>query len=288
MSDTPIAELRGISQGAIVALTRMSISTIESLLKADFHEVAYALDSYDDAEELMRTAMKYAKTESPTPAATTKGAPAKGKNAKRTRQEPAMKQPPQKPQPKQQRREANVHMELVGSALAAVWDDLCEGKGCADAFDELIRRIEQARLVAELDEDGAATAAALACDETGSPIEGTPEEIAELIAGAEELLVVSMTPGSGRKAHSERVDEATDTVRLLVSARALTSVRHILSELDAKGPSIWEKMDAGREGTLWYYRTMVDSLVAAGKSPLTDKLKKAVDQLEKAPTAKAA
>jgi hypothetical protein len=286
--DTPIAELRGISQGAIVALTRMSISTIESLLKADFHEVAYALDSYDDAEELMRTAMKYAKTEAPTTTTTAKGAAAKGKNQKRTRQETAKKQPPQKPQPKQQRREAKVHMELVGSALAAVWDDLCEGKGCAEAFDELIRRIEQARLVAELDEDGAATAAALACDETGSPIEGTPDEIAELIAGAEELLVVSMTPGSGRKAHCERVEEASETVRLLVSARALSSVRQILAELDKKGVEIWDKMDAGREGTLWYYRTMIDSLAAAGKTPLTDELKKAVEQLEKVPVAKAA
>ena len=251
MADTRISELSGISQGAVVALSRISVSTVEQLLKADFHEVAYALDSYDDAEALIRTAMKRAKSTADAPAP----APTRSKSSKKAT---TMAKKP----------ERNEHMDLVGAALAAVWDDLCTGRKCAEAFDELIRRIEQARLVAELDQDGAATAAALACDETGSPIDGTPEEIAELIAGAEQLLVVSMTPGAGRKAHAARVEEANETVRLLVTARALTGLRQILATLDKKGADAWATMDAGREGTLWYYRTISESLAATDETPL--------------------
>lgn len=262
MTKTPISEMQGISQSAVVALTRIGVSTIGDLLKADFHEVAYALDSYDDAETLLRTAMKRAKVSAE------KSAPPKESDVTEDHQ---------------------AFGDLVGPALSAVWDVISEGRTCAQAFDELIRRIGQARLVAELDEEGAATAAALVCDEAGNPIDGTPGEIVDLIGAAEDLLVVSMTPGgAGRQAHADRVSGASATVRLLVSARALSSLKGIKIRLDAEGAEAWSKLDAGREGTIWYYRTICDALSAAGENPLVKQMDDAITALEKIPGARAA
>ena len=259
MTNTPVSEMHGVSQSAAVALSRIGVSTVGDLLKADFHEVAYALDSYDDAEMLLRTAMKRARV-----------------SAQGETQETPVTEP-------------ENYGDLVGPALSAIWDVISEGRTCAQAFDELIRRIGQARIVAELDEEGAATAAALVCDEDGNPIEGTPDEIGDLIHAAEKLLTVSMSPGGGgRHAHSERVTTSSATVRLLVAARAMSSLKGIKAALDADGTDAWSKTDAGREGTIWYYRTIHESLKSAKDSPLVKELDDAIKAIEKAPTSKAA
>jgi len=262
VTNTPVSEIQGISQGAVVALTRIGVSTLADLLKADFHEVAYALDSYDDAEMLIRAGMKHARSSVETVRTTEKEADVE---------------------------DGNIYGDLVGPALSAVWDVISEGRTCAEAFDELIRRIGQARLVAELDEEGAATAAALVCDEDGRPIDGTPEEITDLIHAAEKLLTVSMSPGGAvRQAHADRVKEAGPTVRLLVAARALSSLKSIKARLDAEGAEGWSAFDAGREGTIWYYRTILDALGAADESPLVAQLEESIEAIERVPGRRAA
>ena len=45
--------------------------------------------------------------------------------------------------------------------------------------------------------------------------------------------------------------------QLVSAADKLNNVRSILSDYRAVGESVWERFKGGREGTLWYYRTLL-------------------------------
>jgi GTP pyrophosphokinase len=53
--------------------------------------------------------------------------------------------------------------------------------------------------------------------------------------------------------------EASDDVLLVSCCDKLHNSRSILSDLKEQGESIWEIFKGGREGTLWYYRALVDA-----------------------------
>ena len=51
--DTPISHLQSATPSVVMSLNRKGITTIGELLAASFDEVAYQLDSFDDAEDLI-------------------------------------------------------------------------------------------------------------------------------------------------------------------------------------------------------------------------------------------
>ncbi|MFH1264920.1 MAG: phosphohydrolase, partial [Planctomycetota bacterium] len=57
--------------------------------------------------------------------------------------------------------------------------------------------------------------------------------------------------------------------------------RSILSSYHRLGESLWEKFSGGREGSLWYYRSVVDTLKQAGANPLVDDLDRVVSEIER-------
>ena len=48
-----------------------------------------------------------------------------------------------------------------------------------------------------------------------------------------------------------------------------------------RGEALWGRFTGGREGTLWYYRALADAVTAAGPTPLTEELERAVGELER-------
>ena len=48
--------------------------------------------------------------------------------------------------------------------------------------------------------------------------------------------------------------------------------------LDAIGEDLWTRFNAKKEGTLWYYRAIVDTL--PGKGPIVEELDRVVTELE--------
>ncbi len=46
------------------------------------------------------------------------------------------------------------------------------------------------------------------------------------------------------------------------------------------GESIWSRFHGGREGTLWYYRTLVEALHCDGIARLVEELDRVVTELE--------
>ncbi len=53
------------------------------------------------------------------------------------------------------------------------------------------------------------------------------------------------------------------SARLVVVADKLHNARCTLAEFEATGDAVWDKFNGGREGTLWYYRSVVQGLADA-------------------------
>ena len=69
-------------------------------------------------------------------------------------------------------------------------------------------------------------------------------------------------------------------MRLVSAADKLHNARSILREYRRQGPSVWRHFRGGRDGTLWYYRTVVDTLKQAGVNPLVEELERTVAEME--------
>lgn len=68
---------------------------------------------------------------------------------------------------------------------------------------------------------------------------------------------------------------------LLVSCcDKLHNARAILRDLRSCGPSVWDRFKGGREGTLWYYRALVDSYLKTGPADTAGELERTVREIE--------
>ena len=69
-------------------------------------------------------------------------------------------------------------------------------------------------------------------------------------------------------------------MRLVVAADKLHNARHLLSSYRVQGEDLWSNFNGGRDGTLWYYRAVVDALVGAAE-PGEDQLQAIIDEIDR-------
>lgn len=55
------------------------------------------------------------------------------------------------------------------------------------------------------------------------------------------------------------------SVRLISAADKLHNARSVLTDFRAHGEGVWAKFTGGRDGTLWFYRAVLDALLAASR-----------------------
>lgn len=68
---------------------------------------------------------------------------------------------------------------------------------------------------------------------------------------------------------------------ILVSmADKLHNARAILEDYRALGAPVWSRFTAGKDGTLWYYRAMVEAFESFGHDRLWGELRRTVSELE--------
>jgi GTP pyrophosphokinase len=65
---------------------------------------------------------------------------------------------------------------------------------------------------------------------------------------------------------------ASPSVRLVSNSDKLHNARSILSDLRVHGPALWGRFTAPKEGTLWYYRSLVQAFASHGRTPLVNEL----------------
>jgi len=105
--------------------------------------------------------------------------------------------------------------------------------------------------------------------------------VAEIVAGCTDTYEDPKPPWRERKErHLAHLAGASDSVRHVSAADKLHNARSVLSDYRAVGEDLWDRFNGGREGTLWYYRAVVDGLRAGDDDPIVEELNRVVRELE--------
>lgn len=283
MSSNPIAELAGVGQPAVMCLNRVGINTVADLLRANPDEVAYLLDSYEEADRVIRAAKKHAADSAEAGA----------------EESPAIEQAPpppsfryvaadQSPAPASAEPSEAPELSGLGSALSLVASTVGEcGPGLG-----LCERLSAVALVLEHGGSADEAIAASLHDAVLSPGWSMNaadadarfgDRVGTLVSECARIQGVPLSPmGRPQAVYVEMVARLSPEARRVCAAQALAAVRLARSLWVREGASVWGRFHGGRDFCLWYYRALAGALAAAESTPLTRELAVAVERLAQA------
>jgi len=109
------------------------------------------------------------------------------------------------------------------------------------------------------------------------------KRVAKIVDGCTDSDTEPKPPWRERKeTYIRHLKKADADTRLVSAADKLNNVRSILADYRAIGESIWTRFSGGREGTLWYYRALLDEFLRRKPSRLVREFELAVRELESA------
>jgi (p)ppGpp synthase/HD superfamily hydrolase len=104
--------------------------------------------------------------------------------------------------------------------------------------------------------------------------------VAEIVDGCTDTYETPKPPWRERKeSYLAHLEDAPGSVRLVSSADKLHNARTVLSDYRLLGDDLWTRFNGGKEGTLWYYRAIVNTL--QGDGPIVEELDRVVTTLVK-------
>lgn len=107
------------------------------------------------------------------------------------------------------------------------------------------------------------------------------KRVAGIVDGCTDAYVMPRPEWRERKeSYIHRLRKEGADTRLVSAADKLNNVRSILSDYRDVGESVWSRFNGGREGTLWYYRTLRDEFLGDKPNRITRDLQLAVNELE--------
>lgn len=107
------------------------------------------------------------------------------------------------------------------------------------------------------------------------------DRVADIVQGCTDAYSVPKPPWKQRKLdYLDVLRRSRDDVRLVSAADKLHNVRTILSDYRQEGDSVWERFSGRRDGTLWYYRAVLDVLLQGKANRLVYELERVVTELE--------
>ena len=105
--------------------------------------------------------------------------------------------------------------------------------------------------------------------------------VTAIVDGCTDAEVVPKPPWRERKEqYVAHVRSASPSVRLISSCDKLHNARSIVADLRRQGEALWPRFTGGKDGTLWYYRALVDAFRDAGGTPALDELERVVRDME--------
>jgi (p)ppGpp synthase/HD superfamily hydrolase len=108
------------------------------------------------------------------------------------------------------------------------------------------------------------------------------DRVAAIVEACTDSDVTPKPPWKQRKqAYIAHVGTAPASVRLISASDKLDNARAILADYRSVGESLWDRFHGGREGTLWYYRCLVETFRAAGSNALVEELDRVVTEIER-------
>lgn len=107
------------------------------------------------------------------------------------------------------------------------------------------------------------------------------DRVATIVEGCTDAYTIPKPPWKQRKLeYLEVLRRADDDVRLVSAADKLHNVRSILADYRREGDSVWDRFSGRRDGTLWYYRAVLEVLRQGRANRLVDELERVVTELE--------
>lgn len=108
-------------------------------------------------------------------------------------------------------------------------------------------------------------------------------EVAGVVAECSDTDEIPKPPWRERKeSYLAHLPEASTPALLVSAADKLDNARSLVADYRVVGEELWDRFKGGREGTLWYYRELVEIYGSSGRVPsaLLGELGRAVSELE--------
>lgn len=107
------------------------------------------------------------------------------------------------------------------------------------------------------------------------------DTVTAIVEGCTDADTLPKPPWRQRKeAYLAHLLSASPSVRLVCAADKLHNARSILNDYRQVGEDLWTRFKGGRDGTLWYYRSLVETFKQIDSTPLIEDLARVVDELE--------
>ncbi len=107
------------------------------------------------------------------------------------------------------------------------------------------------------------------------------ERVTEIVDGCTDTDTTPKPPWKERKkAYIAHITNASPSVRLVSAADKLHNIRSILKDYRIQGDLLWDLFKGGKQGTLWYYRSLVTAFCQADPTPIVIELDRRVTELE--------
>lgn len=106
------------------------------------------------------------------------------------------------------------------------------------------------------------------------------DNITAIVDGCTDSDVTPKPPWLQRKeAYIAHIPFASPSVKLVSIADKIYNVRSMIKDYQIQGEKLWQCFHGGKDGTLWYYQTLVVAFEATGTIPILEVLKADVAQL---------
>jgi len=107
------------------------------------------------------------------------------------------------------------------------------------------------------------------------------DKVVEIVNGCTDTDQTPKPPWLERKKrYLEHLRSASPEVLRVSAADKLHNARTILADLRRHGKAVWQRFNGGRDGTLWYYRQLVQIFREHGPSFLVEELDRVVSEME--------
>ena len=105
-------------------------------------------------------------------------------------------------------------------------------------------------------------------------------QVLKIVEGCTDADVEPKPPWRERKeAYIAHLDQASASVLLVSCADKLHNARAILSDYRVIGEDLWGRFNGGKDGSLWYYRSLADVFKSLGPSRLAGELDRVVSDI---------
>ena len=107
------------------------------------------------------------------------------------------------------------------------------------------------------------------------------DAVAAIVQGCTDAVTIPKPPWQKRKEdYIAHIPQSSASVRLVSASDKLHNSRAILRDFRQHGDDVWSRFKGGKDGTLWYYRSLITAFRQAGNNELIEELDRVVTELE--------